>query len=329
MPKVSIIVPCYNERKTIRLLLDSLLNQSYPLTDMEVIISDAQSTDGTREEIIRYQEEHPELSVSVVDNHDQTIPSGLNKALESAKGEYIVRMDAHSLPNSEYVKICIQDLEAGYGDTVGGVWTICSGGHGWLAESIAEAAAHPLGAGDAHYRLGGSPQAVDTVPFGAYHRSLVERIGKYDETLLSNEDYEFNVRVRRSGGRVWLDPAIQTKYFARKTITELARQYWRYGYWKAKMLQRYPRTIRWRQLLPPLFVISILLMLIGSFVSILTQTLLAITLSFYFLVLLAAGLQIAIQKKRLFFMIGVPIAVAIMHLSWGSAFIWSLIKRND
>ena len=99
---------------------------------------------------------------------------------------------------------------------------------------------------------------MDTVPFGAFRRSLIDKIGLFDETLLTNEDYEFNTRIRQSGGRVWLDPEIVTVYYARSTLRDLARQYWRYGYWKFRMLRRYPDTLRWRQALPPLFVASLI-----------------------------------------------------------------------
>ncbi len=150
----------------------------------------------------------------------------------------------------------------GRGDNVGGVWEIQPGATTWIARSIAVAAAHPLGVGDAMYRLAATASEVDTVPFGSFRRTLIEQIGGYNESLLTNEDYEFNTRIRQANGRVWLDPSIRSVYFARSTFKELVRQYWRYGYWKWRMLRHFPDTVRWRQALPPLFVLSLVCLLL-------------------------------------------------------------------
>jgi GT2 family glycosyltransferase len=165
------------------------------------------------------------------------------------------------------------------------------------------------------------------VPFGAFRRSLVERIGPFDETLLTNEDYEFNVRVRRAGGKIWLDPAIQSTYFARQTFGALAQQYWRYGYWKARMLRRYPETFRWRQL-SGAFVLSFLILgLLGIWIPA-ALWLLALEAGLYSLALLIAGAQVAIKKRDPALFIGVPLAIATMHFAWGIAFLWSLIRNG-
>ena len=140
---------------------------------------------------------------------------------------------------------------------MGGVWEIQPGGKTRLARAIALAAAHPFGVGDALYRLGAPSGPVDTVPFGAYRRGLIKKIGAYDPTLLSNEDYEFNTRIRLNGGTVYLDNGVRCGYYARATLAGLARQYARYGFWKYQMLRRYPATLRWRQALPPLFVLGL------------------------------------------------------------------------
>jgi GT2 family glycosyltransferase len=153
---------------------------------------------------------------------------------------------------------------------------------------------------------------------------LIEKIGPYDESLLSNEDYEFNVRIRKAGGKVWLDPAIKTIYFARRSIKELARQYWRYGYWKAQMLRRYPETIRWRQL-AALLVLSLAGL---GFLSLLfpwARWILGLEILVYSGALLAAGLQVGLQKRDLALSLGVPLAIATMHFTWGTAFLWSTL----
>lgn len=320
---VSIIVPCYNEEKTIRHLLSAVYQQTYPRSQMELVIADGMSTDHTRDLIKAFQQEHADLSVSVVDNEVRNIPSALNQAIRASRGEIIVRLDAHSMPIPEYVERCVAAHQSNKGDNVGGVWEIRPGAETWIAESISHAAAHRLGVGDAMYRLKASEGAVDTVPFGSFKRSLVEKIGFFDESLLANEDYEFNTRVRTSGGTVWLDPSICSVYFSRSSLSTLAAQYWRYGFWKWRMLKRYPQTLRWRQALPPLFVLSLIVLSVLSLVSAPFFYLLAAQMIIYFSVLFLAGMKLAIEKNRLPLLVGLPLAIATMHVSWGAGFLWS------
>ncbi|MBN2148365.1 MAG: glycosyltransferase family 2 protein [Anaerolineales bacterium] len=326
MPTVSIIVPCYNEQATITWLLDAIAAQTYPRQDLELVIADGMSTDATRQRIADYQQQHPDLDLRIVDNPQRAIPSALNRAIEAARGTYIVRLDAHSMPDKHYIERCIQALQAGKGDNVGGVWEILPGGEGWAAQGIAIAAAHPLGVGDARYRVGGEAQMVDTVPFGSFRRELALQLGKFDESLLTNEDYEFNTRLRKTGGKIWLDPAIRSRYFARSTITALAGQYWRYGYWKAQMLRRYPETIRWRQFMPPAFVLSLTVLGALAFWIPMAAWLLATEILIYTLALTIAGAQAAAKHRQPMLLLSTPLAIACMHLAWGTALVWGLLR---
>lgn len=332
-PFVSIIVPCYNEQATIRLLLEAIRQQDYPLESIEVVIADGMSIDHTRQEINQFCADYLIPRVRVVDNPKRIIPAAVNQALAAARGEILVRMDAHAVPATSYVRRCVEALLAGKGESVGGVWMIRPRGEGWIARAIAVAAAHPLGVGDAQYRYTRQAQWVDTVPFGAFRRTLVEQLtwpvgsdGPFDESLLTNEDYEFNVRVRQAGGRIWLDPEIRSAYFARRNLIELGRQYARYGYWKFRMLRRYPATLRWRQALPPVFVLAIILLGFLSPLLWLARWTLVLLLAIYGLVLFASGLQLTIHHKDLGFLFGVPAAIAVMHIAWGGGFLWSLVK---
>jgi glycosyltransferase involved in cell wall biosynthesis len=327
MIDVSVIVPCYNEEARIQTLLEAIYGQSYPRNQIEVVIADGISTDHTRAVIDNFKSSHPDLEIRVVDNARHAIPSGLNRAIEAANGMYIVRLDAHSIPCCDYIQNCIQGLIDGRGDNIGGVWKIQPGSSTWIAKSIAIATAHPIGAGDARYRIGGVAQEVDTVPFGAFKKDLINHIGMYDETLLTNEDYEFNARLRQSGGRVWMDPTISSIYFSRSNLRELARQYWRYGYWKAQMLGRYPKTLRWRQILPPAFVLALLSLGVLSLVMELARWLLAIIVILYTIIIFGIGIQMSLKHKGFSYAIGIPLATATIHLSWGAAFLWGLVVK--
>ena len=326
MLSVSIIVPCYNEKNHIQLLLDAIYAQTYPIAKMEVVIADGRSTDGTRTIISEWCDKHQDLKLNLVENEKQTIPTALNRAIENASGEVIIRLDAHSHPYPDYVARTVSALEAGVAENVGGIWEIKPGANTWIARSISIAASHPLGVGDALYRHGKKAAYVETVPFGGFRRRLWESLGGFDESLLTNEDYEFNSRILQSGGRIWCDPEIRSIYYSRATLGGLIRQYWRYGYWKYRMLIRFPKTIRWRQALPPVFVGSLITGFLLSWNPLIAM-LLVVELLLYSIILMIVGLVLSLQHNQPFLLIGIPASIASMHIAWGSGFLWSLATR--
>ena len=317
-PETSVIIPCYNERSTIGDLLDAVRRQQDLPGRLEVIISDGLSTDGTREAIAAYQRRHPDLNVRLVDNPARSIPSALNRAFQFSTGLIVIRLDAHSVPFPDYIQRCIAALERTGAANVGGAWEIRSKSHKAVAVAIAAAARHPLGAGDARYRVGGLAGEVETVPFGAFRREWLERVGGYDEGLLTNEDYDLNLRLREAGGVIWFDPSIRSVYYARSTLRELAQQYLRYGYWKGRMLARKPRSLRVRQALPALFAIGLAGLLAFS---LLTQgwTYFLLLLGAYISVTVIAGILEAVRSRRIGIVFGFPMALWTIHLCWGSA----------
>ena len=320
-PSVSVIIPCRNEEKTIHLVLDAIHAQTYPRELQQVVIADGFSEDRTREQIESFKTSHPDLVVMVVNNPKRIIPAGLNAAILASSGDLIVRMDAHSIPNPDYVALCVDALERNVAQNVGGVWDIQPGSNSWIARSIAAAAGNPLAVGDARYRFTDKAAYVDTVPYGSYKRELFNQIGLFDETLLANEDYELNTRIIQSGGKIWLDPKIRCVYFARSSLRALSQQYYGYGYWKFQMLKRYPETLRWRQALPPAFILGLFLFLLAGIFWKPALILFAIALGLYLLVLLGVGIHMASKKSDILLIIGIPLAIITMHFSWGAGFI--------
>ena len=152
------------------------------------------------------------------------------------------------------------------------------------------------------------------------------KFGPFNEELLTNEDYEYNVRIRKAGGVVWFDSSIRSIYFARSDLRSLARQYWRYGYWKVRMLQRFPGTLRWRQALPPIFVLSTVILAALAFPFPLSRLLLTVQLGAYLLVTTFAGLLESSRRKDMGLILGFPPAIWVMHFSWGAGFLWNVLK---
>jgi glycosyltransferase involved in cell wall biosynthesis len=324
MNLISVVVPCYNEEKNIGLLLDALNQQIYPHELFEIIIIDGQSTDQTISVINTEKEKFNKLNLKVLTTPQKNIPAAVNIGIRNSSGDIIIRMDAHSIPHPDYIKICVEDLTNKLGSNVGGRWIIIPGSDSKMAKCISRAASHPFGVGDAKYRYSSEPGYVDTVPYGAFYKDLIDEIGYFNEDLLANEDYEFNVRIRNSGRKIYFDPRIKTQYIARDSIRSLSKQYWRYGYWKFRMLRKYPDTLRWRQAIPPIFVAGIILLILMSIFLPKVWILLGIITLLYILILCIGTLSVIDIKTESYCLFGIPIAIIVMHFSWGLGFIYSL-----
>jgi succinoglycan biosynthesis protein ExoA len=330
LPAVSVVIPCYNEERFIVKALESLSDQYEP-ERYEIIVVDGLSTDDTRGEIARFAEARQNVSVRIVDNPARNIPTALNLGVQNARGEIIARMDAHAVPPTGYIRRCVEVLNQEQVGVVGMPCNIRPGTETLTAMAIASAVSHAFGIGDAKYRLTESQlaqEAVDTVAFSCFRKSLWNELGGFNETLLTNEDYDFNYRVRRLGWQVILDRSGHCDYFARPTLRQLVQQYHRYGHWKAQMVKLHPASIKWRHLVAPAFVASIVfLALAGIFVRT-AWLLLGLELLLYFLLAVYFGFKVSRRQSeglRLTFLM--PIVFLTIHTSWGSSFILGLMKR--
>jgi len=318
--QVAFVVPCRNEARFIGGLLDALTAQTRPPD--EVVIVDDGSTDGTAAVVEEWTREHLELVVRVVPGPARRPAGAMNAGIRATNAETIVRCDGHSLPAPDYVDQCVRTLvTAGNNAIVGGLWEVSPGADSTMAAAVAAVVSHPLGSGGAAYRQGGAGRDVETVPFGAYPRSLWEALKGYDETLAVNEDFDFNYRARRAGYRVVFDPAIRAAYFARPTLGALKRQYRRYGFWKRQMLRKDSRALHRRQipaiLLAPWLVLTVLAVLL---VPGLAQAALALI---YPLGVAAGGLWISVVRGVN--PIAAILALATVHIAWSAGF-WSRVR---
>lgn len=315
-PVVSVVLPIRNEADHIEACLERLLAQDYPRGSMEIIIVDGQSTDGTLDAVRRVQARYPQADVKVLDNPARVVPPALNLGIRAARGDVIVRMDGHTVPATDYVSACVEALERSGAANAGGV--ISAVGTTPFGRAVAVASLHPLGAGDARYRIGGAAGDVDTVPFGAFRRQAFERAGLFDESLVRNQDDEMNVRLRAAGERVYLDPAIRATYTPRGTVRGLWSQYFQYGWWRVETLKRHPGTLRWRQLLPIGMTVAFVVAALLAPFWVVARAGLAVASVAYLAILGAVAWRIApagVDAPR------VALAFAVLHFAYGFGFV--------
>ncbi len=256
LPFVSVVIPVRNEARYIEACLRSLLHGGYPAARLEIILADGMSSDGTRESITRVMAETA-VPIRVIDNPRGTIPCALNLAIAEARGEIIIRADAHARYPPDYVARCVRTLRRRGADNVGGPVTTEPGADTVMARAIALALSHPFGVGNSAFRTAKTAREADTVPFGCFPASVFRRIGLFDERLWRNEDYEYNRRLRRAGGRIWMDPVLASTYYSRATLGALLRQAWDNGVWNAFSHVLHPAIRTPRHVLPLFFTLGI------------------------------------------------------------------------
>ena len=225
---------------------------NFPEIVLEILVVDGMSDDGCRTVVEGLTAQ--QSSIRLLDNPSRITPAALNTGIEAAKGDVIMRMDAHAIYLPDYIARSVEDLEHYGCDNVGGVWEIHPGDQTVMARAIAVAQGHPFAVGNAYYRIGvKEPRWVDTVPFGCFRKDVFDRVGLFDMDLIRNQDDEFNARLIRHGGRILLDPAIRCRYFARSTLVQVVQMFYQYGYYKPLAAMKVGRVMTVRQLVPGLF----------------------------------------------------------------------------
>jgi glycosyltransferase involved in cell wall biosynthesis len=255
-PFLSIVIPCRNERDYIGPCLDSILASDYPQDRLEVVVADGMSDDGTREVIGPYLSAHPRITM--IDNPRRITPCAMNLAIRAAGGEVIVRMDAHAMYPPDYLRRLVAAQQETGAENVGTLVVTLPADDTPAAAAIAVGLSHPLGVGNSHFRVGTTVRRwVNHVPFGCWRRELFDRIGVFDEEMVRDQDVEFNARLLNHGGRILLLPDLASRYHARRTIRQLARMMYQYGYFKPLVARKAGKVLTVRQLVPSMFVLGV------------------------------------------------------------------------
>ena len=320
LPFVSVVVPIRNEAAFIGRCLTSVLAQTYPPSRMEIVVVDGDSTDGTQEIVSGFR--HRGLPLRLIRNPKQIVPTGLNAGIAAARGEVIARVDGHCEIAPDYLERAVSHLQSGV-DAVGGpLETI---GTTTVARAIATAMSSRFGVGDSAFRtLTDRTATVDTVAFPVYRRSVLDRLGPFDEELVRNQDDEYNYRLRKSGGRILLASDVRSRYYSRSSLKALVRQYFQYGYWKVRVLQKHPRQMRARQFIPPIFVGALAAGLLTAPFSRAAAVATAAVGITYALACVSASIVRSRRDARVLALL--PVTFAALHFAYGGGFLVGLVR---
>jgi glycosyltransferase involved in cell wall biosynthesis len=313
-------MPCRNEARFIEPALDSILRQQEPPGGFEIVVADGLSVDGTRAIVNRISAR--DARVRLVDNPDHFTPHGLNAAIAAARGEIIVRMDAHTDYAPDYLAACVRTIEQTGADNVGGPWV--ARGKGFLSRAIAAAFQSPFAVGGARGHRVGYEGPVDTVYLGCWRKSAFAKFGPFDEEMVRNQDDEHNLRITRGGGRIWQSPAIRSWYVPRSSLGALFRQYSQYGYWKVRVIQKHHLPASIRHLVPGGFVALLIAGGVASYFQPLAAWATLGLLAVYAACTILAALAIALRAGILLAPV-LPIVFAAYHFGYGIGFLRGLM----
>lgn len=317
-PLVTIVVPCRNEERYIVECLDSILACDYPSDRLEVLVVDGMSDDGTRAVLADYAARNP--LVRMLDNPHRITPVALNLAIRAARGEVIVRMDAHVVYPRNYVSRLVAALDEFGADNVGAVLRTLPANQTAMGKAIAIGMSHPFGVGTSYFRIGtDQPRWVDTIAFFCIRRATFDRVGMFDEELIRHQDGEFNARLIKSGGRILLIPDVVSYYYARATLRQVGRMFYQYGYFKPLVAKKLGRFMTVRQLIPPGFVLGLLVTGVAALLWKPALILFGLVAGSYAGIVLGSAVQTALKQGPA---VGAALATVlpVIHVSYGVGF---------
>jgi succinoglycan biosynthesis protein ExoA len=323
-PAVSVFIPARDCADTLEAAVQSALTQRFD-GSIEVVIAAAPSEDGTEELAGRLSHDHPRIRYRP--NPVGTTPAGLNAAIATARGDVLVRLDAHAQLPTGYIQRAVELLRETGSGNVGGMQVAT--GETAFGRAVALAMASPLGSGGARYRVGGDPGDVETVYLGVFRREALEAVGGFDESLIRNQDYELNHRLRVAGFRVYFHPDLRVAYQPRQTLAALWSQYLDYGAWKRHVAALHPGSLRPRQLLPPVAVVGLAGLVAAAGASGVWWPL-GIAVAVYLVALVVGALAAAARRGEPVRLVPlVVVALTAMHLAWGLGFLVGRRRGGD
>ena len=322
LPFVSVIMPIRNEADFISKAIESVLNNVYPTDKFEVLVVDGMSNDGTRQIVEGLAKK--DSRVRLIDNLRKTVPYAMNIGLRQIRGELFTRVDGHAEIEPDFIRNSVeclfskQDawLVGGYIQTVSDKY---------VGKAISAAMQSAVGVGNAMFRRGDHEGWVDTLAFGTHHKWILDKIGYFDEELVRNQDDDFNMRVIEAGGKIWLAKNIKSTYYSRASLKKLWRQYFQYGFWRIRTIQKHGKPATLRQIVPAMLVLSILALLLLSLVHQAFLWLLFAELIVYALGLMAGAVDVG-RKSSFKYAFIAPLIFIILHFGYGLGSMWGIVR---
>lgn len=325
------ICPVFNEEKFIEACIMSIIEQDYPQDAMEIIFVDGRSTDHTADIIRRYIQNYPFMKL--IDNPERIVPYALNRGLQEAKGEVIMRLDGHCTYPTNYISELVKYLYLLNADNVGGVWNTQPAKDTPICQAIALASSHPFGVGGSMHKIGVSKIIeTDTVPFGCYKREVFEKTGPFDTDLVRNQDDEFNGRLLNLGGKIYLIPQVIINYTARDTLCKMRQMYYQYGLYKPLVNKKLGAPATVRQFFPLFFLLGLFVGGICSIFSSFILQLYTTILLVYLFVGIVVGSMGTIRAHQPLLVILMPYVFFNIHMSYGLGYlvgIFSVIRKKS
>jgi glycosyltransferase involved in cell wall biosynthesis len=326
-PTVSIIIPCRNEVRFIGSCLDSVLNNGFPLEELEILVIDGMSNDGTRGIIEDYAAHYP--FIRLIDNVKKVTPYAINIGIRAATGAILMRLDAHTICDKNYIAQCIRVVNNYGADDVGGTLRITARDNTVIGRSIVKALTLKFGVGNLKYRFSQpeEPEIVDTVAFFCCKREVFEKIGMFNEKLTRIQDMEFKRRLARAGGKIMLAPGAFADYQARSDFKSFWKHNWSDGLWTVLAFAHAElMPVRPRHLAPACLVSALLVTgLLGPVLPISLWAFFGIA-ALYAAVALLLALRIALQDREWRFAFLVPFTIATMHGMRGFGSLWGVVR---
>jgi glycosyltransferase involved in cell wall biosynthesis len=320
-PGVAVIMPVLNEERHLAEAVAAITGQDYS-GDLQIALALGPSTDNTDD--VARSLQAADARIVLVANPSGRTPAALNAALAATTHPIVVRVDGHALLPRDYISTAVEALERTGADNVGGV--MAAAGTTDFERAVATAMRSRLGVGAASFHTGGEEGEALTVYLGAFRREAIDRVGGYDEAYVRAQDWEMNHRIRQSGGLIWFTPRMAVTYRPRSTVTALAKQYLHYGRWRREIMRQHPQTVSARYLAPPVAVTVMSAGLAASGLAALMGSRRAwlglVPAAGYAAAIVAGGMAISADETPAV-RVRVPLALATMHLSWGTGFLLS------
>lgn len=335
-PQVSVIMPVRNEARFIGECLSRLVSQTYPKDRTEILVIDGMSEDGTRDIVVHELEKaNRELGVvlRLLDNFKRQRASGLNIGIKNARGNVFIRVDARTVILENYIEKCVQTLIETHADNVGGIQVPLVANNSDRRKKLTQRAigialSHPFGIGNAQFRLGKRSGYVDTVYLGCFRKEVFDKVGLFDEdAAVIGEDTDMNYRIRKAGGKVYLNNDIIAYYHPRDRLKDLWRLYFRYGGARAGNFLKTRAFTSWRQIVPLAFICALGVTAIGSLVST-TFSYLFVSLALVYLVAdCAVSIYLSLRHAQPSFLFTLLVVFPCIHCAWAFGFFRRLFQR--